>query len=102
MSCEFLADATERLVAAMRAMGVSAEVAGMVAAEWSGGITRDWGGERPYIGKRDGEAVRVMSKRDKALLADWHAGERVPVLARRYAITERWVRKIILRGTALP
>lgn len=102
MSCEFLADATERLVASMRALGISQEVAGMVAAEWGEGIARDWGGERPYIGKQSGEAAREMSRRDRALLADWRAGERVPVLARRYQISTRWVREIILRGTALP
>lgn len=102
MSCEFLADATERLVTAMRALGVSQEVAGMVAAEWSEGVARDWGGERPYIGKQSGQAAREMSRRDMALLADWHAGERVPILARRYKISARWVRQIILRGTPLP
>lgn len=102
MSSEFLADATERLVIAMRALGVSQEVAGMVAAEWGASIVRDWGGERPYIGKTAGQASREMSRRDAALLADWRRGERVPMLARRYQISARWVRQIILRGTALP
>lgn len=105
MASDFLADASERLVATMRALGISAQVAGMVAAEWGSGVEADWGGERPYIGK-GARAQRAMSQRDAALLRDWAAGERTQALARRYGISTRRVRKIIEMsqpgGTALP
>lgn len=105
MASDFIADASERLILAMRALGISAKVAGMVAAEWSSGIESDWGGERPYIGK-GAAAQRATSQRDAALLRDWAAGERTQALARRYGISTRRVRKIIELsqpgGTALP
>ena len=105
MASDFLADASERLVSTMRALGISAQVAGMVAAEWGAGVEADWGGERPYIGKGT-SAQRAMSQRDAALMRDWDAGERTQTLARRYGISTRRVRKIIEQarpsGTALP
>lgn len=94
MASEFLSDASERLVHVMRALGISAEVAGMVAAEWKSGVVRDWGGERPYIGKQAGAALE-MSRRDAALLRDWRAGERVEALARRYKISRQHVHRIL-------
>ena len=105
MASDFIADSAERLILAMRALGISAEVAGMVAAEWGAGVEADWGGERPYIGK-GAAAQRATSQRDAALLRDWAAGERTQALARRYGISTRRVRKIIELasggGTALP
>lgn len=95
MSSEFVTDATARLVAVMRHLGISAEVAGMVAAEWSAGVVRDWAGERPYIGTDAGEVRTAMSRRDAALRADWQAGERTPALARKYGISHRRVQQIV-------
>ncbi len=102
MATEFLSDATERLVTALRNVGISAEVAGMVAAEWQASMERDWGGDRPYIGKAS-QAARQTSVRDARLLRDWHAGERMAALARKYGISDRHVRRIIAKtGPALP
>lgn len=92
MASEFLSDVSERLILAMRALGISDQVAGMVAAEWQAGVVRDWGGERPYIGKG---GQRAMSRRDAAIWRDWRAGERAPALARRYGISARRVLQIV-------
>ena len=83
MASEFLADASERLIHTMRGLGISQQVAGMVAAEWQASVTRDWGGERPYIGKQAAAAME-MSRRDAAICRDWQAGERVGALSRKY------------------
>lgn len=97
MASEFMADATERIVQALQAVGVSRDVAGMVAAEWQAGVEQDWGGERPYIGK-GGSAQRAMSLRDASILREYAAGERVAYLARRHGISERMIWKILKRN----
>jgi len=99
MASEFLADASERLIHAMRALGIGQQVAGMVAAEWQASIVRDWGGERPYIGKHAAAAVE-MSRRDAAIFKDWAAGERIPAIARKHQISRRRVYAIISQHAA--
>ena len=94
MASEFMADASERLIKALNAFGMSPEIAGMVAAEWQSGVERDWGGERPYIGK-GGEALREMSRRDRAIRREYAAGERVDYLSNKWKISKRRVWKII-------
>jgi len=95
MANEFIDDATDRLLRAMGKLGISAEVAQMVAANWQAGIMRDWGGDRPYIGKggQDG-----LSRRNAAILRDWQAGERYPALARKYGISRARVCQIVNVG----
>lgn len=95
MASDFIADASERLITSMRALGISAQVAGMVAAEWSAGIVRDWGGDRPYIGSTEADASRERARRDRALLADHAAGERVPLLMRKYSMSRARVYQIL-------
>ncbi|MDH1900887.1 Mor transcription activator family protein [Comamonas aquatica] len=94
MASEFLADASERLIHTMRALGISQQVAGMVAAEWQASVTRDWGGERPYIGKQAAAAVE-MSRRDAAICRDWQAGERMGALSRKYQISRQRIYLIV-------
>lgn len=101
MASEFIADATERLILTMTALGISKKTAGMIAVEWQTCIVRDWGGDRPYIGKSS-DAARKMSTRDNALLREWNAGERPAALARKYNLSPRRVRQIVLGGNALP
>ncbi len=78
----------------MRALGISQQVAGMVAAEWQASVTRDWGGERPYIGKQAAAAVE-MSRRDAAICRDWQAGERMGALSRKYQISRQRIYLIV-------
>lgn len=101
MASEFLADASERLIHTMRGLGISQQVAGMVAAEWQASVTRDWGGERPYIGKQAAAAME-MSRRDAAICRDWKAGERVEALSRKYKISRQHTYRIICQGSAAP
>ena len=106
MSTEFLTDAAQHLITAMRSAGIAPDVAGPVARNWMEVVVRNWGGERPYIGKAM-DAHRVMGRRDAAILRDWRAGERAPALARRYGISARRVRQIVegqhaQGGNALP
>lgn len=51
-----------------------------------------WGGDRPYIARRIGQG---RSARNDAIRRDHRAGERVPLLARRYQISERRVQQIL-------
>ena len=99
MSTEFLADAQERLVTILRASGISAQVAGMVAAEWSASVEADWGGDRPYIGK-GAHTKRTTSQRDAAIYREWEAGERVRAIARKYGISHTQVRRVIAQSVA--
>ena len=101
MASEFLADASERLIHTMRGLGISQQVAGMVAAEWQASVTRDWGGERTYIGKQAAAAME-MSRRDAAICRDWKAGERVEALSRKYKISRQHTYRIICQGSAAP
>lgn len=105
MASEFIADATERIILTLVALGISKKTAGMVAVEWQRCIVQDWGGDRPYIGKSS-DAVKQMSARDNAMLRDFRAGERPATLARKYNLSRQRVSKILAdRGagaTALP
>ncbi len=94
MATEFVSRATERLVQILTSMGLPPDEAGMAAQSWQQWMSDEWGGDRPYIG-READAQRERSRRDRALLAEHAAGERVPYLARRYRISERRVRQII-------
>lgn len=60
-------------------------------------VRRDWGGERPYIAKLGEPSQRrqLERARDRQIRADYRRGEHVPLLARRYGISERRVYKII-------
>ena len=53
-------------------------------------VRRDWAGAQMYVA-----AVGDRKKRDNALRADYRLGERIALLAKRYAITERRVLQII-------
>lgn len=54
-----------------------------------------WGGERPYVGKRGECGQGDISQRDRAIRRDFARGAPVPVLARRYGVSERRARAIV-------
>jgi Mor family transcriptional regulator len=58
-------------------------------------IRHDWGGERPYIAKQGESAQRETSARNRAIIRDWRAGERVSYLSRKYGISRQRVWQII-------
>lgn len=92
MSSEFISDSSARIVIIAQQLGVTHHTACMLAAEWEQSITADWKGERPYIGARAG---RAMSERDRAILRYHQAGERVPLIARRFEISRARVWNIL-------
>lgn len=51
-----------------------------------------WGGDRPYISRRPGAG---RSARNEAIHRDHRSGERIPLLARRYELTERRIIQIL-------
>ncbi len=55
-------------------------------------IRERWGGDRPYISRRPGAG---RSARNEAIHRDHRAGERIPLLARRYELTERRIIQIL-------
>lgn len=57
---------------------------------------RYWGGERCYIAKA-GESPRRREAHERAeqIRSDHRRGERIPLLARRYELSERHVRRIL-------
>jgi Mor family transcriptional regulator len=54
-----------------------------------------WGGDNVYISRRSGEG---RSARNQAILRDHRNGERVPLLSRRYSLTERRILQILKSG----
>jgi Mor family transcriptional regulator len=54
-----------------------------------------FGGDRVYIGKTSADAVRHKSTRDRLIVRDWQHGEHIPVLVRRYGLSERRVYEIL-------
>lgn len=71
-----------------RLPGLSVELAAEVAAEVRG----LWGGSRPYIARRAGEG---RSARNEAIRRDYHRGERLPLLERRYKLSQGQLSRII-------
>lgn len=67
-----------------------------VATEVEAEARRYWGGERCYVAKAGESPVRRDAReRAEAIRADFRKGERVKLLARRYELTERHVRRIL-------
>lgn len=100
MATEFTSSATERLVQILTAMGLPPQDAGKAAADWQQWLADEWGGDRPYIG-READAVRERSRRDRAIIADHQAGERIPLLMRKYGLSRPRIYRI-LEGAVSP
>lgn len=92
--CCFLDDLGRIAYEQCLALGISEETAKMVASTLPKMVAKDYNGERPYIGKgRDAE--REMSSRNRSIIRDWKAGERVALLSRRYGISRQHVWRVI-------
>lgn len=92
--CNFLDDLCRIAYEQCLALGISEETAQLVANAVPRGVARDYTGERPYIGKGE-DSNREMSARNRAIIRDWRAGERVALLARRYGLSARHIRRVI-------
>lgn len=58
-------------------------------------IRNDWGGDRPYVPKMGEQAREFVSQRNALICAQYRAGERVALLARRHGLSKRRVEQII-------
>lgn len=99
---EFVEDVRARMVSGLTLkLGITVDVAEMLAAEVVADLYRDWKGERPYIGPPK-EAAEQRETRNRALLRDWRNGERIPFLARRYQISVKRVYALLKLSRATP
>lgn len=57
-------------------------------------IRAEYGGEMFYFAKT-GDRVPDMGARNRAIIRDWKAGERLPLLARRYKLSKRRIIQIV-------
>ena len=92
--CNFLDDLGRIAYEQCLALGISEQTARMIGSAIPQQVGSEYNGERPYIGK-GAEAAREMSARNRAIIRDWRAGERVALLARRYGISARHIRRVI-------
>lgn len=91
---DFVTDLRERAILVCTGLGISREVAAMIASELASGIATDYRGDRPYIGST--EAARIArSARDRAIRRDHAAGESAVFLARRYGLSKGRISQII-------
>lgn len=81
---------------AQRIQGISLEII-----EVENEVRRDFGGDRYYIPRKGEDYKAHLSARNQRIYADWRAGEREPLLARRYNMTERRIRQVIAEQRAL-
>ena len=66
-----------------------------LAAQISKEVRREWAGESVRVCYIKSEARAYKSRRDEAIKRDWQRGERLPLLERRYGISERRIRQIL-------
>jgi Mor family transcriptional regulator len=92
---DFLDDMKSRLVVQLHQIGITPETAGMIAATLLDSIKTDYEGERVYISRSSEVTLCQMTARNRSIIRDWKAGERVALLARRYGISRIRVYQIV-------
>ena len=92
--CNFLVDLGRIAYEQCLALGISKQTAQMIGSAIQRQVGCEYDGDRPYI-SNGAEAAREMSARNRAIIRDWRAGERVALLARRYGISVRHIRRVI-------
>ena len=83
---DIIGDILQRVIALFPSL--SSEVAAQIDKE----ARQQWGGDRPYIGIRSGAG---HSSRNAAIKRDYQAGERIPLLERRYGLGKSRIWEII-------
>lgn len=92
---DILHDTFERLRGVLTELGVLSPIVEDHIAEVERSVRRDWAGDRPYIARHAEDVIRQLSERNRAILRDWHAGERVDTIARKYGISKKRVYAIL-------
>lgn len=91
---EFIEAMKARLIDGLIEIGVTRETAGQVVAEAVLDVVRDHAGERILIARTGAERIE-RARRDRQIIRDWKAGERIPLLARRYNLSRVRIWQII-------
>lgn len=58
-------------------------------------VRQDWGGERHYVARLGESAKQIRNKRDERIREQHHRGDHITLLARRWGISERHIRRIV-------
>lgn len=75
-----------------RVIALAPEFSAALAAQVDKQAREQWGGDRPYISIRRGAGT---STRNAAIKRDYLAGERIPLLERRYSLSPRQIWNVI-------
>lgn len=90
---DFIDDLHRRTVSCMTKLGISDDVACMVAAEMVMDLRHDWAGERPFIGGRDPDARQA--ERNREIIRAHKSGESKSSIAKRQKLSRQRVCQII-------
>lgn len=66
-----------------------------VRAELERSIRRDWGGDRPYIARSGESGKASLSQRNASIARDYHQGESIALLERRYGVSRRRIYQVL-------
>lgn len=58
-------------------------------------MRRDYGAERHYVARSPNEAIAWRCARDQRIVDGWRRGDSVRLLARRFGISDRQVRRVL-------
>lgn len=92
--CDFVSDVIRRALAAAGSDSESAVIAAEIE------IRREWGGERIYVSKTGHADLLEMTERNKRIMRDWNAGERVSALARKYRLSKQRISQLIKQASS--
>lgn len=72
--------------------GIDNDLAETAASAAIQSVQSEFAGDRVYIAK---SKELELKARNRAIIRDWRAGERVPLLSRRYGVSIRHIRRIV-------
>ena len=77
----------------LRVMEAAPGLSATLAREISAQVRHDWAGDTIFYICKNTNAMR--NSRDEAIRRDWQRGEHLPLLERRYGLSERRIRQIL-------
>lgn len=90
---DLIIDIKTNIIKQAKSFGISKETAALIAASIDD-TAKDYAGERVYIGQPSDVRAR-QSARDRAIRRDHLAGERIPLLMRRYGLSRSRINQIL-------
>jgi Mor family transcriptional regulator len=79
----------------LRVMEAAPGLSATLAREIGQKVRHDWAGDTVKVCYIARESRAVRSQRNEAIKRDWQRGERLPLLERRYGLSERRIRQIL-------